>query len=248
MENDNSNEKASLKPIKGFITPSERKVISEVLQDENIKDFIFDLRFLFLKYQAAMQEAETKIKILNDDFKLRYKHSPIESIETRIKSIESLTKKMIRNQVAFTIEDVQKKVFDIAGVRIICSFISDIYHIKEMLEQNEEITVLKIKDYVENPKTSGYRSLHMIISLPVYLTTGKEDVCVEIQIRTMAMHYWASLEHKIQYKCDGEIPDDIRDSLLSCSKSIAETDRKMMELNDFMCQFNADIEIPDEIN
>ncbi len=239
--------KPNLKPIKGTITPSEKKIISEILQDENLKDFIVDLRFLFLKYQAAMQEAETKIKILNDDFKLRYKHSPIEQIETRIKSLESLTKKMIRNQVPFDIDEVQKRIFDIAGVRIICSFISDIYHIKEMLEQNQEIKIIKIKDYVENPKPSGYRSLHMIVSIPVYLTTGKEDVIVEIQIRTMAMDYWASLEHKIQYKCDGVIPDDIRENLLSCSKSIAETDFKMMELNDFMCQFNSDIEIPDDI-
>lgn len=239
--------KPNLKPIKGTITPSEKKIISEVLQDENLKDFILDLRFLLMKYQAAMHEAETKIKILNDDFKLRYKHSPIEQIETRLKNLESLAKKMIRNQVPFDIEEVQKRVFDIAGVRIICSFISDIYHIKEMLEQNQEIKVLKVKDYVENPKPSGYRSLHMIVSIPVYLTTGREDVAVEIQIRTMAMDYWASLEHKIQYKCDGVIPDDIRENLLSCSKSIAKTDQKMMELNDFMCQFNSEIEIPDDI-
>lgn len=247
MSNENSNEKESLRPIKGSITPSERKVISEVLQDENLKDFLLESRFLFLKYQAAMQEAETKIKILNDDFKLRYKHSPIEQIETRVKTLESLTKKMIRNQVPFDIEEVQKRIFDIAGVRIICSFISDIYHIKEMLEKNQEMKIIRIKDYVENPKPSGYRSLHMIVSIPVYLTIGREEVAVEIQIRTMAMDYWASLEHKIQYKCDGVIPDDIRENLLTCSKSIADTDLKMMELNDFMQQFNSEIELPDDI-
>lgn len=230
---------------KGSIIPSEKKVISKLLNDDKIKSFLTELKVFLLKYQAAMQETETKIKILNEDFKIRYKRSPIEHIETRLKSPESLIKKMVRNKVDFNLESLEKNIFDIAGVRIICSFISDIYNMKEMIEQNSEIKIIRIKDYVESPKESGYRSLHMIVQVPVYLTTGKEDVIVEIQIRTMGMDYWASLEHKIQYKCDGEIPNDIREELLSCSKSIEETDFKMMELNNFMEQFNENAEIQD---
>lgn len=228
--------------LKGSIIPSEKKVISELLNDEKIKNFVTELRYFLLKYDAAMHETETKMKILNEDFKIRYKRSPIEHIETRLKSPESLIKKMIRNKVDFNLEALEKNIFDIAGVRVICSFVSDIYSMKEMIEQNDGIKILRIKDYVETPKDSGYRSLHMIVQVPVYLTTGKEEVNVEIQIRTMGMDYWASLEHKIQYKCDGEIPNDIREELLSCSKSIEATDLKMMELNNFMEQFNENLE------
>lgn len=222
--------------IKGVITSTEKKLIQDLYKEEKIQNFIKDLKFFTLKYSAAMNETVTKLKILNEDFETRYKRSPIENIENRIKTPESLIKKMIRNDVAFNFEDLQNNIYDIAGVRVICSFVSDVYTIVKMIEDNDEFTIVRKKDYIQNPKPSGYRSLHLIVKVPVYLTTGKEDVYVEIQIRTMAMDFWASLEHKIKYKYDGTIPQEVLDELVECADSIAESDEKMMKLGQMVIQ------------
>lgn len=222
--------------IKGVITSTEKKLIQDLYKEEKIQNFIKDLKFFTLKYSAAMNETVTKLKILNEDFETRYKRSPIENIENRIKTPESLIKKMIRNDVAFNFDDLQDNIYDIAGVRVICSFVSDVYTIVKMIEDNDEFTVIRKKDYIQNPKPSGYRSLHLIVKVPVYLTTGKEDVYVEIQIRTMAMDFWASLEHKIKYKYDGTIPKEVLDELVECADSIAESDEKMMKLGQMVIQ------------
>lgn len=222
--------------IKGVITSTEKKLIQDLYKEEKIQNFIKDLKFFTLKYSAAMNETVTKLKILNEDFETRYKRSPIENIENRIKTPESLIKKMIRNDVAFNFEDLQNNIYDIAGVRVICSFVSDVYTIVKMIEDNDEFTIVRKKDYIQNPKPSGYRSLHLIVKVPVYLTTGKEDVYVEIQIRTMAMDFWASLEHKIKYKYDGTVPQEVLDELVECADSIAEADEKMMKLGQMVIQ------------
>lgn len=222
--------------IKGVITSTEKKLIQDLYKEEKIQNFIKDLKFFTLKYSAAMNETVTKLKILNEDFETRYKRSPIENIENRIKTPESLIKKMIRNDVAFNFDDLQDNIYDIAGVRVICSFVSDVYTIVKMIEDNDEFTVIRKKDYIQNPKPSGYRSLHLIVKVPVYLTTGKEDVYVEIQIRTMAMDFWASLEHKIKYKYDGTVPQEVLDELVECADSIAEADEKMMKLGQMVIQ------------
>lgn len=222
--------------IKGVITSTEKKLIQDLYKEEKIQNFIKDLKFFTLKYSAAMNETVTKLKILNEDFETRYKRSPIENIENRIKTPESLIKKMIRNDVAFNFDDLQDNIYDIAGVRVICSFVSDVYTIVKMIEDNDEFTVVRKKDYIQNPKPSGYRSLHLIVKVPVYLTTGKEDVYVEIQIRTMAMDFWASLEHKIKYKYDGTVPQEVLDELVECADSIAEADEKMMKLGQMVIQ------------
>lgn len=221
-----------MEKTKGIITTNEYRIIEDLHKDPQVKKFISDFKTFQLKYLAAMEETVTKIKILNEDFKMRYKHSPIDNIESRIKSIDSLIAKMIKDNVPFNIQSLETSIFDIAGVRIICSFISDIFNIAKMIQDNEDIEVLMIKDYVTKPKKSGYRSYHMILKVPVYLTTGREEVIVELQIRTMAMDFWASLEHQIKYKYEGIIPDEVEQELIDCSDSIYESDIKMMKLNE----------------
>ena len=227
--------------IKGVITKSEKKLLEELLQDPNIQKFKTDLKSFTLKYMAAMKETETKLSILNDDFKARYNRSPIEQIETRLKTPESLIKKMLRNDIPLTLDSLENNIFDIAGVRVVCSFISDIFTIVNMIEDNEDIVVLKKKDYITNPKASGYRSFHMILKVPVYLTTGREEVIVELQIRTMAMDFWASLEHKIKYKYDGIIPENVQAELVDCANTIAESDKKMMHLSNYVKHLNQEM-------
>lgn len=225
--------------MKGIITTGEKQIIAEKMaKEEVVKQFIKDLKTFYLKYTAAMNETATKIEILNEDYKTRYDHSPIEHIESRIKEPESLIKKMMRNNVPFNINDMENRIFDIAGVRVICSFQQDIYDIVDMINKNEEIQVIKTKDYIANPKESGYRSYHMILKVPVYLTTGREEVPVELQIRTMAMDFWASLEHKIKYKYDGIIPEEIQKELVECSNTIAKADEEMMRINNRIKEVN----------
>lgn len=218
--------------LKGIATRSEKKIIENLYQEKNVKKFLKDFELFHLKYLAAMKEVETKIHVLNEDFSVRYNHSPIERIESRIKTPESLMKKMMRNKINFDINNIENNIFDIAGVRIVCSFISDIYTIIHMIKMNDEIEIVREKDYINHPKESGYRSYHMIVKIPVFLTTGKENVIVEVQIRTMAMDFWASLEHKIKYKYDGIIPDDVKKELVGCSNAICNADEQMMVLNE----------------
>ena len=159
-----------------------------------------------LLYNAALKQIQTKIEILNEEFQEVHRYNPIEHVKARVKGPESIVKKLKRNGYESTIENMVRYVNDIAGIRIICSFTSDIYRIAEMISSQKDIQVLTIKDYIMNPKDSGYRSYHMIVSLPVYLSDRIVNVKVEIQIRTVAMDFWASLEHKIQYKFEGKAP------------------------------------------
>ena len=226
--------------LKGLITTKEQTIISNLYRDRNIQEFITDLRVFSLKYMAAMEEVETKLEILNEDYKARYNRSPIEHIETRLKTPESLLKKMYRNGVPFTLKDLEENIFDIAGVRIICSFKSDIFTLIDVIKKNKNFTVIKEKDYVNNPKNSGYRSYHLILKVPIYLTSGEEEVFVELQIRTMGMDFWASLEHKIKYKYDGYIPEDVKKELVEYADIISKADEKMMDLNDKVQIFKED--------
>jgi putative GTP pyrophosphokinase len=216
------------------------KFSNELFNSNEVKNFISNLKNFNLKYIAAMKETETKLNILNEDFKTRYKHSPIDHIESRIKTPTSLIKKMIKNNVAFDFNEVELKIKDIAGVRVICPFIDDIFTIVDMVEKNEDIEVIKKKDYINNPKESGYRSYHMILKVPVFLTTGREEVIVELQIRTMAMDFWASLEHQIKYKYDGIIPSEVHQELIECASAIEESDKQMLKLNKRVKQINGE--------
>lgn len=183
-------------------------------------------------YQAALKEVGTKLEILNDEFQHVHKYNPIEHIKTRVKTPESIVKKLRRYGYETSIENMVKYVNDIAGVRIICSFTSDIYQLASMIGNQNDLKVLTIKDYIKNPKDSGYKSYHMIISVPIYLSDSVVDTKVEIQIRTIAMDFWASLEHKIYYKFEGHAPAYISEDLKECADMIAALDDKMLSLNE----------------
>lgn len=205
--------------------------IAEITTREKVGLFIQDIKLLTLKYLSAIKEIETKIDILSEDFRLKTGTSPIEHVSSRVKSPESIVEKMRRNNIfSLNVQDMENNILDIAGVRITCSFIDDIYKIVDILENSEDLEIVKAKDYIKNPKKSGYRSYHLIVKVPIHLTTGIEKVNVEIQIRTMAMDFWASLEHKIQYKYDGIIPNNIAKDLWDCSEMAFEMDKKMLEL------------------
>ena len=185
-----------------------------------------------LIYNAALRQIETKMEILNDEFQHVHQYNPIEHIKSRIKTPESIVKKLKRHGYESTIENMIKDINDIAGIRIICSFTSDIYTIADMIREQKDIRVLAIKDYITYPKESGYRSYHMIVTVPVYLSDRIVDTKVEIQIRTVAMDFWASLEHKIHYKFEGDAPEHIKNELIECSRMVADLDTRMLLLNE----------------
>lgn len=187
---------------------------------------------IMLVYSSALKEIGTKLEILNDEFQHVHRYNPIEHIKSRIKTAESIVKKLKKNGYESTIENMVMYVNDIAGIRIICSFTTDIYRIAEMLTNQSDIKVLSVKDYIKNPKASGYKSYHMIVSIPIYLSDRIIDAKVEIQIRTVAMDFWASLEHKIHYKFEGNAPEHIKDELFACARMVSELDAKMLSLNE----------------
>ena len=185
---------------------------------------------LTLMYTAALKQMETKIDIINNEFKTLHKYNPIEHVSSRIKSKESINKKLKKKGLDPTYENLVKTINDVAGIRIICSFIPDIFKIVEMLENMPDLTILKKKDYVTTPKESGYSSYHLILSVPVSLSVGTIEVKVEVQIRTMAMDFWASLEHKINYKYNKQIPKGVKKELKECAKMTHKLDKRMSHL------------------
>ncbi|MBQ8041178.1 MAG: GTP pyrophosphokinase family protein [Lachnospiraceae bacterium] len=192
-----------------------------------------------LDYNSALKQIETKLDILNDEFQHIHRYNPIEHIKARIKTPESIVKKLRRYGLEFTLDNMEKAVNDIAGVRITCSFTSDIFRLADMIRDQKDIKVLSTKDYITSPKPSGYRSYHMIVSVPVYFSDRIKDVKVEIQIRTVAMDFWASLEHKINYKFEGNAPQHIKEELIECSEMIANLDAKMLSLNEEILEIEA---------
>lgn len=193
---------------------------------------------VLLIYNSALKEIGTKLEILNDEFQHTHRYNPIEHIKSRIKSSESIVKKLKRNGYESTIENMVKYVNDIAGIRVICSFSSDIYRIAEMISNHTDIKILSIKDYIKNPKPSGYRSYHMLITVPVYLSDRVVHAKVEVQIRTVAMDFWATLEHKINYKFEGNVPEHIKLELIECAQMITDADIKMLQLNEEIQKMN----------
>ena len=185
-----------------------------------------------LVYHAALKQINTKLEILNDEFQHVHRYNPIEHIKSRIKTSESIVKKLKRYGYESTIENMVKYVNDIAGIRVICSFTSDIYRIADMLRSQNDIRVISVKDYMRHPKESGYKSYHMLVTVPVFLSDRIVDVKVEIQIRTVAMDFWASLEHKINYKFAGKAPEHIRRELVECAKMVSQLDARMLALNE----------------
>ena len=192
---------------------------------------------MILIYRFALKEVETKLNILNEEFQFIHLHNPIEHIKSRIKSPESIISKLIRRNYEVSIENAKSYITDIAGIRIICSFTSDIYAIYDLIKKHSDIRVFEVKDYIQNPKPNGYQSLHLLLEIPVFLSDRTEQVKVEIQIRTIAMDFWASLEHKIFYKFNKVVPEEITNQLKECADMIAHLDDKMLYIKNEIEQY-----------
>lgn len=206
------------------------------LLDEDDKGILErEARFnqIMMMYSCGIREVTTKLEILNDDLKARYQRNPIHSIKSRIKSPVSIAKKLKKKGIPVCVESIQDNLNDVAGVRVICSFIDDIYTITEMLTSQTDITLVKLKDYIENPKQNGYRSLHLIIEVPVFFADRMRPMRVEVQIRTIAMDYWASLDHQLRYKkddLDEQVRVEMEKKLKHCADVISETDMEMLDI------------------
>lgn len=185
---------------------------------------------LMMMYACAMKEMRTKFEVLNTEFKIRYQRNPIASISTRLKRTASILEKLGRHNLPFSLNSITEHVNDVAGIRVICSYIDDIYTIADALLRQDDVTLINRKDYIANPKPNGYRSLHLIVSIPVFFADQKKDVRVEVQIRTIAMDFWASLEHQLKYKQEIPNQQEIIDRLKECADVINDTDEKMLGL------------------
>ena len=194
---------------------------------EWIRSYAAPYKELMAYYRCAMMEVETKFKVLNEELSLEYDRNPIETIKTRLKSVESIGDKLTIMNKPITVESIEKNLNDIAGVRVICGFPSDIYTLAEAFLNQDDITLIEKKDYLSNPKPNGYRSLHLIVEIPIFLHDKKKMMRVEVQLRTISMDWWASLEHKIRYKKDVVVPEELNHELKECAESAAVLDARM---------------------
>jgi putative GTP pyrophosphokinase len=206
---------------------------------EGLKMGFFEMQHL---YQSATREISTKLEILDDEFQVIHKRNPIHHMQSRIKSIKSIFEKLERKDLEISIESAKSNLFDIAGIRVVCYYIEDIYMIAQMLTQQDDIELVREIDYIKNPKANGYRSLHLVVKVPVFFSDGKEIVPVEIQIRTIAMDFWASLEHQLRYKTIDAIPPSVARELQECADTIAETDLRMQSIYKSIEEFNYNAE------
>lgn len=226
----------------GILDNSKSPFISEV---ENLKHVLreFDMdkwKYLFVIHKFGMDEIITKLNILNEEYDFLHDYNPIEHLETRIKSPEKTVEKLIRQGFEVSPESAHVNLHDIGGIRVVCSFVEDIYVIYDNLLKQTDLEIIGVKDYIKNPKDNGYRSLHLLVSVPVFLTSKVENVVIEVQIRTIAMDFWASLEHKIYYKKGRIVPKSVMDSLTECAELAALLDRKMEnikhEIEPYLCR------------
>ena len=219
------------------------QAIRDMFLDDEFIDFMEENRrpmdTLMAYYRCAIMEIETKFRVLNEQFSLRYDRNPIESIKSRMKSNESLAKKIHRKNLPMNLDSIYENIFDVAGVRVICSFPEDIYMLADCLLQQDDIKLIERKDYIKNPKPSGYRSLHLIVEVPIFLQNEKRLMKVEVQLRTIAMDFWASLEHKLRYKKN--IPESeaeiLAKELTECAETSAALDMKMEEIRKRISKF-----------
>lgn len=191
---------------------------------------LIEYKELMMMYNCALKEIRTKFEVLNTEFKIRYQRNPINGIQTRLKRTSSIAEKLARQELPFCMESIEQNLNDVAGVRIICSYMDDIYTLADAFLKQDDITLLAKKDYIQNPKENGYRSLHLIVEVPVFFADHKKNVKVEVQIRTIAMDFWASLEHQLKYKQVIPQQDEIIAQLRSCADTIHETDCKMLSI------------------
>lgn len=200
----------------------------------NMQEQMLDELYKFVElehlYESAIREVKTKLEILDSEFKTKYDYNPIHHIEDRLKSPQSMLEKLQKKGLPFNCEAARGALNDIAGVRVICNYIEDIYTVADLLTMQDDVNLIKKKDYIENPKPNGYRSLHLVIETPVYLSDRKEPVNVEVQIRTIAMDFWASLEHELKYKANSAVSADLAQQLKNCAETIAATDKQMQDI------------------
>lgn len=195
-----------------------------------IKSYAAPYKELMAYYKCAMMEVETKFRVLSEELSLEYDRNPIETIKTRLKSVESIGDKLMALNAPITVESIEDNLHDVAGVRVICGFPSDIYTLAAAFLNQDDITLIEKKDYIANPKPNGYRSLHLIVEIPIFLHDEKKTMKVEVQFRTISMDWWASLEHKIRYKKDIKVSKEITEELRECAESAAMLDNKMEQI------------------
>lgn len=202
------------------------------VQVQRLREIEHETRSLLQKYRAAMKQMKVRLEILDQDLKLRHSRSPVHHIESRLKTPNSIMEKLERYGKPVSIESMSENIMDIAGLRVICSYIQDVYNLYECLQDQDDLKVVTVKDYIESPKENGYRSLHLIVKIPVYFLDQKEDIPVEIQLRTIAMDFWASLEHDLKYKAVREIKGiNTVDELKECSRIIEDVEARMQILS-----------------
>lgn len=233
----------NIKKIKKTIDnpPSELEPVKQMFT-ENTQQQIMEQMFRFIElehlYESAIREVKTKLEILDSEFRTKFSYNPIHHIEDRLKSPQSIMEKLRRKGVPFNVDAARANLNDIAGVRVICNYIEDIYTVAELLTAQDDIKLISRKDYIDSPKPNGYRSLHLVIETPVYLSDKKEYVNVEVQIRTIAMDFWASLEHELKYKTDVDVSAELAAELKECAETIAATDVKMQHIYQTLKEIN----------
>lgn len=226
-----TNKKSGLKDdknVRAFLA----KAIGEDAESDAVMNMLREFRWNMTLYRCAIREVQTKFEVLDEELSISRVRNPIDRIESRVKSPESIADKLRRNNLEFSIASMRENLNDIAGLRIICQYIDDIYTVSDMLSKQDDITVIKVKDYIHSPKPNGYRSYHMVVTVPIYLNGEMVETKVEIQIRTVAMDFWASLEHKIYYKFEGDGPENLQQELKACADMVDMLDAKMFSLNE----------------
>lgn len=201
-------------------------------RNSEFQKMVNDFFTIQCRYSAAMREVHTKLEILDDEFQARHKRNPIHHMQSRMKSIQSMMEKLQRKQFAVSMDSAVENLHDIAGIRVICSYVQDVYTVASLLTNQDDIKLIEVRDYIKQPKANGYRSLHLIVEVPVFLQEGRITVPVEVQLRTIAMDFWASLEHSMRYKADAVIPEDISQELQQVGADIAVLDQRMQALHD----------------
>ncbi len=199
---------------------------------EDFQRMVDDFFAIQCRYSAAIKEVQTKLEILDDEFQMKHRRNPIHHVESRLKSIQSMMEKLSRKHFTVSMQSAVENLNDIAGIRVICSYVQDVYTVARLLTTQDDVKLVEMRDYIRNPKPNGYRSLHLIVEIPVFLQAGRITVPVEVQIRTIAMDFWASLEHSMRYKAAGKVPEDICEELHEVGEDIAALDQKMQSIHD----------------
>ena len=206
----------------------QKEIVSDpftaLVPNTDITDTLQEFMALQQLYDAGIKEVRTKLEILDDEFKIKHDHNPIHHMEYRLKSVNSILGKLEKRGLEVSLDSIVTNLTDIAGVRVICNYVSDVYKIADLLIKQSDIKLIAKKDYIKHPKENGYRSLHLVVEVPIFLAEKVQPTTVEIQIRTIAMDFWASLEHHLRYKADNEVPDGVRDELIECAKTISNLD------------------------